>query len=89
MKMYVCPMDPDVVSNQPGKCPKCGMELTEIQNSEFRIQNEGRKRYGDKHVSMEEDFKKRFFITLPFVISAMALSPNIQEWFHVIIPGFL
>ncbi len=28
-KVYTCPMDPDVVSNKPGKCPKCGMELVE------------------------------------------------------------
>jgi hypothetical protein len=25
--VYQCPMDPDVRSNQPGKCPKCGMTL--------------------------------------------------------------
>jgi transcription initiation factor IIE alpha subunit len=24
---YTCPMHPDVVSLQPGKCPKCGMDL--------------------------------------------------------------
>ncbi len=24
---YSCPMHPDVVSNAPGKCPKCGMDL--------------------------------------------------------------
>ena len=24
---YVCPMDPEVVSNSPGACPKCGMAL--------------------------------------------------------------
>ncbi len=26
-KVYVCPMDPDVRSNQPGKCRRCGMEM--------------------------------------------------------------
>ena len=25
--VYVCPMDSDVVSDKPGKCPKCGMDL--------------------------------------------------------------
>lgn len=26
-KIYVCPMDPDVRSNQPGTCSRCGMHL--------------------------------------------------------------
>ena len=26
-KKYTCPMHPEVVSNKPGKCPKCGMDL--------------------------------------------------------------
>src|SRR4051812_15511194 len=25
---YACPMHTDVVSNKPGKCSKCGMDLT-------------------------------------------------------------
>ncbi len=29
MAMYTCEMHPDVTSNQPGKCPKCGMVLTQ------------------------------------------------------------
>lgn len=24
---YVCPMDPDVIAHEPGRCPKCGMKL--------------------------------------------------------------
>jgi hypothetical protein len=27
--VYICPMDTDVVSPAPGKCPKCGMDLVE------------------------------------------------------------
>ena len=26
-RRYVCPMDPDVASDKPGSCPKCGMAL--------------------------------------------------------------
>lgn len=28
---YVCPMHPDVVSDQPGTCPKCGMALVQVK----------------------------------------------------------
>ena len=27
--VYVCPMDGEVISDQPGKCPKCGMALVQ------------------------------------------------------------
>ncbi len=29
MKTYSCSMHPEVKSDKPGKCPKCGMELTQ------------------------------------------------------------
>ena len=28
-KTYTCSMHPEVISDTPGKCPKCGMELIE------------------------------------------------------------
>lgn len=31
MEKYVCPMHSDVVSNQPGKCQKCGMDLSKAK----------------------------------------------------------
>ena len=29
--VYTCPMHPEVVSDKPGKCPICGMDLIAIQ----------------------------------------------------------
>jgi len=36
---YVCPMDPDVRSDKPGKCPRCGMEfkLGIPDESDYRV----------------------------------------------------
>lgn len=28
---YVCPMHPEVVSDHPGECPRCGMDLEEVR----------------------------------------------------------
>jgi len=74
-------MDPDVISDVPGKCPKCGMDLVPMDMGSHR-QHAG-------HGGAEQDFKRRFFVTLPFVLLLMALSPNIQKWLHFywIVPG--
>lgn len=32
-QMYVCPMHPEVMSQKPGKCPKCGMTLKKEERS--------------------------------------------------------
>ncbi|MEO7768970.1 MAG: heavy metal-binding domain-containing protein [Ferruginibacter sp.] len=31
MKTYTCPMHADVTSDKPGKCSKCGMDMTEVK----------------------------------------------------------
>lgn len=37
---FVCPMHPDVMSGEPGKCPRCGMDLVPgdpLMASDFRV----------------------------------------------------
>lgn len=79
--LYTCPMNPDVIKDEPGNCPKCGMKLVSLTSSE----HEGH----ENHASMEHEFRKRFFITLPFVFLTMLLSPNIQKWteINIVFPG--
>ncbi|MGE5672215.1 MAG: heavy metal-binding domain-containing protein [Fibrobacterota bacterium] len=31
MAVYTCPMHPEVISDTPSKCPKCGMNLIKKQ----------------------------------------------------------
>ena len=28
--IYVCPMDPQVIADKPGRCPECKMHLTKV-----------------------------------------------------------
>ncbi len=35
-EIYACPMHPEVTSDKPGKCPKCGMILVKKQSEEER-----------------------------------------------------
>ena len=32
-QLYTCPMHPDVISDKPGKCPKCGMNLVPVADT--------------------------------------------------------
>ena len=32
-KIYMCPMHTDVIQDKSGKCPNCGMDLKETENS--------------------------------------------------------
>lgn len=34
--IYQCPMDPQVTSDKPGKCSKCGMDLELVKKSEMK-----------------------------------------------------
>lgn len=31
-KAYTCPMHPEVISDKPGQCPKCGMDLVKKED---------------------------------------------------------
>ena len=33
---YTCRMHPEVISDKPGKCPKCGMQLVEVKSTEMK-----------------------------------------------------
>jgi P-type Cu2+ transporter len=40
MKIYTCPMHPEVQENKPGRCPHCGMALVEMKNSGHKMHGE-------------------------------------------------
>src|SRR5437899_5945731 len=41
---YTCPMHPEVVTDHPGKCPKCGMKLVPLKEAKRPTSNSDKSR---------------------------------------------
>ncbi len=93
---YTCPMHPEVVKEQPGKCPKCGMDLVPMVKvvdkghsslSHSKLYHQAAPAMGhaghDHHAMMIDDFKKRFYVVLILTIPIMLLSTMIQHWLNI------
>ena len=86
---YICPMHPEVTSDKPGSCPKCGMPLVAkaMRGKEGMPAPRSHAMHGEvgdpmeHHAMMAEDFKRRFWVALPITLVVLFLSPKIQEWF--------
>ena len=76
-QQYTCPMHPQIARNEPGNCPLCGMTLVPKNGTEEKHNGHSH------HVSMIDDFKKRFYIVLVLTIPVMLLSEMIQHWLNV------
>lgn len=81
-RKYTCPMHPQIVQDNPGKCPLCGMTLVPLTKPGTHDEHEA-------HASGIADFKKRFYIVLVLTIPIMLLSEMIQHWLniHISFPG--
>jgi Cu2+-exporting ATPase len=96
-QQYTCPMHPEIIQDNPGNCPKCGMTLisvkTETENQSSHHQHGGNKppmghTGHDHHAMMIDDFKKRFYVVVILTIPIMLLSEMIQHWLNIHISFF-
>ena len=37
-QQYTCPMHPEVIKDEPGNCPKCGMNLVPLKETDSKIE---------------------------------------------------
>ena len=71
---YTCPMHPEIRQDHPGNCPKCGMTLEPVLPS-----------LDDEENPELEDFKRRFWWTLPLtvVVTSLAMFGHRLGWFEM------
>ncbi len=89
-------MHPQILKDEPGKCPLCGMNLIPLggtapaekdehshhhQNHDHHSESDSSAAGFDKHAGHHTlDFLKRFWITLVLSIPVLLLSHMIQQW---------
>lgn len=66
---YTCPMHPEIIRDQPGTCPKCGMALEPMMPS-----------LEDEKNPELEDFSRRFWWTLPLSVIVLVLAMFGHDW---------
>lgn len=72
---YVCPMHPEVTSDQTGICPKCHMALERV------VTKDGGHQGHDKHAGHNPNmFKQKFWLSLILTIPALLFSGTVQNW---------
>ena len=84
-------MHSEIQQDIPGKCPKCGMDLVMKDDSKTKSHEEFHSHTGhhegmdpmEHHKMMADDFRRRFFVTLPFTLLVLVLSPQIQKWLGI------
>ena len=90
-KKYTCPMHPQIMQDEPGACPICGMTLVLAKKDKNKDQdsdhqhgsNPSMGHEGHDHNSMIADFKKRFYLVLVLTVPIMLLSTMIQKFIGV------
>src|SRR3990167_5296478 len=87
MKKYICPMHPDIKKDEPGSCPKCGMDLVEVDEKADKGHDTAAMDHTQHHAKMAEDFRKRFWLALPLTLIVLVFSPR-EPLVGDIDPGF-
>lgn len=55
---YTCPMHPEVISDEPGNCPKCGMHLVPLENNKVSSHSDHSHQCSGEHEKPSGDDRK-------------------------------
>lgn len=91
---YACPMHPNIVRDQPGMCPECGMQLVPTKSeksSHDHAEHAGHAELDhDKHAGHHTaDFLKKFWISLALSVPIFFYSEMAREVFNIRGPDFV
>ncbi len=60
---YTCPMHPDIISDKPGKCPKCNMELVQVEVESTKPMQKDKPMHEHEMQGTEEESKTEMMMT--------------------------
>ncbi len=78
-------MHPDVIRNEHGPCPKCGMSLIAQGPEGKKVNAEGHDKHSGHSVEM---FRSRFWLSFVLTIPVLLYSASIQNWLNFTPPSF-
>ncbi|KKS38319.1 MAG: hypothetical protein UV01_C0004G0121 [Parcubacteria group bacterium GW2011_GWA2_42_14] len=93
--VYTCPMHPEVVKNEPGLCPGCGMALVPKKSEEYGGKDFSKISHKDHEAAMtnpemakkmEVDMRRRFWISFLLSIPVVLYSPLGLNYFKLNLP---
>ena len=92
--IYTCPMHPEVIRNEPGLCPGCGMALIPKEEpDDYDVSELSHKDHETAMTSpqmakkMEQDMRRRFWVSFLLSIPIFLYSPVGEKVFGIILPS--
>src|SRR5439155_26516747 len=77
IQKYTCPMHPEVITDHPGNCPKCGMKLVPLKEKKRGTSNSDKSRAG-----VQRSTSKVGAMESPAVASHPLRDPNCRSHAH-------